>query len=323
MSFLEVKRVSRDFGEGNKALDDFQISIEEGQILSIIGESGSGKSTLLRVIAGLEKKDEGEVWLDGEKVLGPDEKLVPGYAEIQLVHQQLNLYPNSTVEENIARPLLLFDKGYAGERLETLLSLFQLGSLKGRLPRQLSGGQQQKVAIARALSSEPKVLLMDEPFSNLDSIQKREILEELREIFSTLNVTVVWVTHDLFDAMAISDDLCVIKKGKPIQKGKIADLYAEPNSLYVASLFGPINEIPDAHHLYLRSISVKLFPKPANNLLPGKVISSRFMPRFNLLHIGVTGLEKEWQAEDEHRMYKPGDEVFLSYEQGDVLKLNA
>jgi ABC-type sugar transport system ATPase subunit len=322
MRILEINHINKTFEDGTKALDQFQLSIEEGQVLSIIGESGSGKSTLLRALAGLETLDSGEIILQGEKILGPNEKLVAGYEEIQLVHQQFKLYPNSTVEENIARPLLLFDKDYTRERLDTLLELFQLFPMKDRLPKQLSGGQQQKVAIARALSLEPKLLLMDEPFSQLDPIQKRDLLEELRGIFASLSTTVIWVTHDLLDALAISEHLCVMRNGRPIQLGTASELYRQPCSLYVAALFSPINKIPSQNGHYVRSGVLKLHRNNAHGRVMAQVVSARFLPMHNLIKAQLHQNGGFWMAEDPSRAFKVGDTVFLSFPEEEIMEFN-
>ncbi len=321
MCILEVNQIIKSFEHGTKALDNFKLSLEKGQVLCIIGESGSGKSTLLRAIAGLESLDSGTIMVQGEKILGPDEKLVPGYEEIQLVHQQFQLYPNSTVEENIARPLLLFDKEYTRERLDTLLKLFKLFPMKDRRPKQLSGGQQQKVAIARALSIEPKLLLLDEPFSQLDPIQKRDLLEELREIFASLSTTVILVTHDLLDALAISEHLCVMRRGKPVQVGTTAELYKYPNSFYVAALFSPINKIPSRNGHYVRPGALKLYRENAKGRIPAQVVFARFLPNHNIIKLKLHEFGGSWLAEDPSRAFEVGDNVYISYPTQEILKL--
>jgi ABC-type Fe3+/spermidine/putrescine transport system ATPase subunit len=316
MTFLTLTGIQKAYQEGNPVIQDFSISVPKGQILGLIGESGSGKSTLLKIIAGLENREQGEVFLDGQRVKNPKETLVPGHEEIQLVHQEYQLYPNSTVAENIGRPLLLFDQDYRQKRLEFLLDLFGLQLHKNKLPRQLSGGQQQKVAIARALSMEPKVLLLDEPFSSLDSIQTRELIDELREMFRLLDVTVLFVTHELTHALQLSDELLILRKGKIIQKGYAEKLYAKPKSVYAAKLFSHLNSLPEKPRNYIRPSAVKLL---RSNGIPAKVIHKIYLASHNQLTVSINHGQVHWIVEDRFRKFEVGERIFLKYNDADVL----
>lgn len=319
MTFLSIKHIHKQYDEDNHALSNFSLQLEKGEAWSIVGESGSGKSTLLRIVAGLESQDSGEVYMNGGKILNPTEKLVPGYEEIQLIHQQHNLYPNSTVAENIVRPLLLFDKAYKEERLELLLELLHLKLHRDKLPRELSGGQQQKVAIARALSIEPEVLLLDEPFSSLDNIQKRELLAELKAIFRELEVTVLLVTHDIDDAMTMTDNLCIIKNGEIVQKGKTQEIHQKPNSYYIAKLFTELNPLPGQKDFYIRPSDLVLGEPAAG--IGGMVSDSHYLVAHNLLSVAVDGASEQWTVEDKAREYKKGDRIYIRWDQEKVLYL--
>ena len=178
MSYFSLRTLTKSY-DSHVALQEFNLELAKGEFVSIIGESGSGKSTLLRIAAGLLTQTGGEVLLDGKKIENPEQKLVPGYDEIKLIHQDYQLFPNTSVEENITRPLLNYEENYRNQRVGHLLDRLGLTPYKDRLPRQLSGGQQQKVAIAQALAVEPEVLLLDEPFSHLDAIQKRKLIYDL------------------------------------------------------------------------------------------------------------------------------------------------
>ena len=318
MSFLLLEGLRKRYPDApGMALEDFSLSLLKGQRLAIIGESGSGKSTLLRIIAGLEVQDEGIVSLNGDSILNPAQKLVAGYDEIQLIHQQFKLYPFSTAEENIKRPLIQYDKKYAEERTSILLELFGLTDKKDRLPKQLSGGEQQKVAIARALSLEPEVLLLDEPFSNLDAIQKRVLLEELHDIFEEINLTVIWVTHDLSDALAVADELCVMRAGKIVQQGKADELFRKPKSRYVASLFSRLNPIPKENNKYIRPQHVDL-DAPGTGI-EGIVKKCQFRLGYNHLTVLLEDKNISWSIQDRKREFKVGDRVGLTYNEKDVL----
>ncbi|GAB3653982.1 ABC transporter ATP-binding protein [Echinicola sediminis] len=309
MSFLKVSEVSKQYDEKNVALEKFSLQVPRGGIVSMVGESGSGKSSLLRIIAGLEVQSSGVVHLGDQKILNPQQKLVPGYDEIQLIHQEYKLYPSSTVEENIARPLLLYDKDYQKQRVEELLGLLSLKEHRNKKPKQLSGGQQQKVAIGRALSIEPEVLLLDEPFSSLDAIQKRELIEELKVIFEGLEVTVIFVTHDVDDALLMSEQLLIIQKGKMIQQGNVREIFRKPANEYVAKLFGYLNPVPGEKKTYIRPSDISFGESKG---LQAKVVKQQYLIHYNLLTLEVEG-GMTWKVDDASRNYEVGDEVFLSF----------
>lgn len=319
MTFLSIQHIFKQYDKDNHALTDFSLQVKKGEAWSIVGESGSGKSTLLRIVAGIESQDSGEVYVNGDKILNPTQKLVPGYEEIQLIHQHHNLYPNSTVAENISRPLLLFDRVYKEERLELLLQLLHLKAHRDKLPRELSGGQQQKVAIARALSIEPEVLLLDEPFSSLDNIQKRELLAELKAIFRDLEVTVLLVTHDIDDAMTMTDNLCIIKKGEIVQKGKTYEIHQNPGNYYIAKLFTELNPLPGQEDVYIRPSDLVL--ETGDVGVSGIVSEAHYLVAHNLLSVAVDGVSQQWIVEDKARKYKKGDRIYFSWDQEKVLYL--
>lgn len=317
MSFFSIRQISKNY-DTQTALHEFSLELEKGQFYAIVGESGSGKSTLLRIMAGLETQSTGEVWLKDQKIENPAQKLVPGYDEIKLIHQDFQLNSNSTVEENISRPLLQFDKAYSKDRLVRLLFEFGLEGLKDRFPRQLSGGQQQKVAIAAALAVEPDVLLLDEPFSSLDAIQKYKLISELKELFLEMGTTVVFVTHDLDDALRLTDNLIILQKGKVVQKGGSQELCEHPKTRYVARLFSPINLIPDRFNSYLRPSDVRIRTKGE---ILGHVVAQRYLVHYNSLEIRLKNGGQIWEVDDPFRKYKIGDRVYLHFDEEKVLIL--
>ncbi len=306
MSFFTLRNVSKSFEK--KVLQDFSIDLEKGEILSLVGESGSGKSTLLRIMAGLQDYESGQVILDEQTILSPNKKLVPGYDEIQLIHQDYGLYPSSTVLENLKRPLLAYDAAYANERIIKILRLLGLEGLENKLPRQLSGGQQQKVAIGRALSIEPSVLLLDEPFSSLDTIQTRELIIDLKIIFKSLSMTVVFVTHDIDDAIQMSDRVVIIQNGRLIQEGNAVELYQNPKSLYVAKLFSHLNCIDKNLKQYIRPSDIGLFK---SNGIRAEILDKKHLIHYDLLTVRSEKLVEVWQVEDKERRFQIGDKVYL------------
>lgn len=317
MSYFSVQQVSKSYDE-QVALHPFSLELDQGDFLAIVGESGSGKSSLLRIMAGLEVQDAGEVFLDGNPVLNPNQKIVSGYDEIKLIHQNFHLYPNSSVEENLSRPLLHYEKNYAKNRVEKLLKLLGLKEYRDRMPRQLSGGQQQKVAIGKAMSVEPDILLLDEPFSSLDTIQTQRLISELKVIFLEMGTTVVFVTHDLDDALRLTDNLIILQKGKVVQKGTSRELCEAPKSKYVARLFSAINKLPKSEGSYIRPADVKLRTKGG---LLGHVVDSRFLVHFNSLQIKLKDSELVWEVDDPQRKYEVGDRVYLNWDQSKVMEL--
>ncbi|WP_215223161.1 ABC transporter ATP-binding protein [Echinicola shivajiensis] len=317
MSFLKVSQVTKQYDEQNIALQEFSLQVHKGGVVSMVGESGSGKSSLLRIIAGLEVQNSGVVHLGGQKILNPKEKLVPGYDEIQLIHQEYKLYPNSSVEENIARPLLLYNKDYQRQRVEELLDLLSLKEHRDKKPRQLSGGQQQKVAIGRALSIEPEVLLLDEPFSSLDAIQKRELIEELKVIFEELDVTVIFVTHDVDDALMMSEELMIIQKGKLIQQGNVRDIFRKPINEYVAKLFGNLNRIPGEKKTFIRPSDLLI---DDNEGFTARVQKQQYLIHYNLLTVSLEGKDVQWKVEDTARKYQEGDKIKLGYDKMKLIR---
>lgn len=317
MSYLKIKNVSKSYDNGPSALRDIAFSLDKGEVVSMIGESGSGKSTLLRIIAGLENQDAGEVYLEDKKILNPSQKLVSGYDEIKLIHQDHHLYPNSTVEENIARPLLLYNKEYRNERVEFVLKMLNLVSYRNKYPKQLSGGQQQKIAIGRALSIEPEILLLDEPFSSLDAIQKRDLIEEMRHIFEDSEMTVVFVTHDLDDALLMSNSLYILQKGRLVQHGTPNEIYRKPKSLYTAQLFSHLNPLLNSNKSYIRPSDVSLSYEGKG--LTGTVINSQYLIHYNLLTVALDNGEVIWKIEDFQRKYEKGEKLIIRYEEEKVL----
>ncbi|GAB4015748.1 ABC transporter ATP-binding protein [Spirosoma sp. KCTC 42546] len=225
------------------AVRNVSITLEPGQIMALVGASGSGKSTLLNLLAGLADADTGEVRLNDERILGPSEVLVPGHNDIRLVHQEYQLMPNVSVRENIAYALRFFEKSYRDFRVNELLKLCRLTDVQDRIPRQVSGGEKQRTAIARAIADKPAVLLLDEPFSHLDLPNRlivRDLLFDLvrHEGTGSRSTSCLFVTHDASDALSIADTLGILRDGKLIQLGAPVDIYHRPVTAYAARMTG-------------------------------------------------------------------------------------
>ncbi|MGC8626159.1 MAG: ABC transporter ATP-binding protein [Acidimicrobiales bacterium] len=225
-----------------KALDGFSIDIGPGELLALLGPSGCGKTTVLRVLAGLETAASGRVLLDGQDV-----GAVPAQRRnIGMVFQSYSLFPNMTVLENVAFGLRLRKvvSLQRKARALSLLEMVELSEMADRYPHQLSGGQQQRVALARALAIEPRVLLLDEPLSALDAKVRVQLREQIRALQRRLAITTVFVTHDQDEAMSIADRVAVMRAGRLEQVAPPVELYAEPQTAFVAEFVGTMNRLP-------------------------------------------------------------------------------
>ena len=239
-SSIVFEGVGKSFG-GVPAVRDVSFTIAAGSLVTLLGPSGCGKTTTLRLIAGLETPTAGRILIGGEDVTG----LAAAERNVSLVFQSYALFPHMTVLDNVAygpsvsgRPRQVAQAA-ARASLETL----GLAALEHRLPSELSGGQQQRVAIARALVLEPSVLLFDEPLSNLDARLRRQVREEIRDLQRRLDITVVYVTHDQEEALAVSDRIIVMHDGRIAQDGRPRDLYERPLDTFVASFMGEANRV--------------------------------------------------------------------------------
>jgi iron(III) transport system ATP-binding protein len=244
--YLTLENLSKVFpSRGNVgevvAVHDVNLDIQKGELVTLLGPSGCGKTTTLRMIAGFEFPTEGRIVLDGLEI----NSLPPHKREMSMVFQSYALFPHLTVFENIAYGLNVqrLNQKTIAERVGRVLDLVHLQGYGDRAPGQLSGGQQQRVALARALVMEPKVLLMDEPLSNLDAKLREEMRTEIRRIQKTLNITSVYVTHDQIEAMTLSDRIVVMNEGVIEQIGSPVEIYRFPNSRFVANFIGRANFI--------------------------------------------------------------------------------
>lgn len=221
------------------AVQDVNLEIQEGELITLLGPSGCGKTTTLRMVAGFEFPSAGRIVLDGQEI----NSLPPHKRDMSMVFQSYALFPHLTVFENVAYGLNVqrLNKKTIAERVGRVLDLVHLQGYGDRAPGQLSGGQQQRVALARALVMEPKVLLMDEPLSNLDAKLREEMRTEIRRIQRELNITSVYVTHDQIEAMTLSDRIVIMNEGLIEQVGTPVEIYRFPNSRFVANFIGRAN----------------------------------------------------------------------------------
>ncbi|REK75702.1 ABC transporter ATP-binding protein [Paenibacillus paeoniae] len=216
MSFVTIKGLSYAYpGTTSNVLSNFSLEMEQGEVVGLLGQSGSGKSTLLRLIAGLEMPKQGEIIIQGAVMVNPHSFVQPERRGVGMVFQDYALFPHMTVSQNIAFGLRGLGRGQRKDRVADMLELVKLADYGRRYPHELSGGQQQRVAFARALAPSPKLLLMDEPFSNLDADLKSRIREELKELLHLSGITSILVTHDHEDAAALCDRIIRMPSSLP------------------------------------------------------------------------------------------------------------
>ena len=279
MAKVELKNLSKTYDKKILALEDINLTIEDGQFFVLLGPSGAGKTTTLRCIAGLEKIDSGSVLFDNEPVTEDQ----PASRDVSFVFQQFSLYPHYTVYENLAFPLRSPMRKLPEEeikmKIENIAKMLKISNKLKNKATELSGGEMQRVAIGRALVRKPNIYLMDEPLSSLDAKLRESLRIELKNIQTNLNATILYVTHDQAEATTLADKIGVLKEGKIVQIGTPEEIYENPNSIYVSQRLGSpkINVLPGS--LFNINDNTPTFGiRPENILLgvgkySGKIIS--------------------------------------------------
>ena len=332
-TIIALKNISVEF-DGEKVLDDLNLSIRDGEFVTLLGSSGCGKTTTLRLIAGFLEPDSGEVFFDGKSMNG-----VPPYKrEVNTIFQRYALFPHYNVYENIAYGLRVrkVPEKQIREQVTEMLRLVNLQGFEKRNVSRLSGGQQQRVAIARALVLKPKVLLLDEPLAALDLKLRKDMQQELKNIQKQLGITFIFVTHDQEEALSMSDTVVVMNEGKVQQIGTPIDIYNEPQNAFVADFIGESNILDGVMKSdYVASFSGKTFTcvdagfapnedvdivvrpedvdivKPDAGMLRGVVTSVTFLGVHFEIIVDIGGFKWMIQTTDEH---KEGEDVGLYIE---------
>lgn len=342
MSRIELKHIDKYYGD-NHVLRDINLTIEDGDFMTLLGPSGCGKTTTLRMIAGFESPDEGGIWLGGEKI----DELTPDKRDTAMVFQSYALLPHYNIFDNVAYGLKLrkLPKDVIKQKVTDILELVGLTGMEARMTNQLSGGQQQRVALARALVVEPGVLLFDEPLSNLDAKLRVSMRTEIRRIQQKAGITAVYVTHDQSEAMSISDKIIIMNAGKIAQMGTPHEIYYHPVSEFVADFIGDANFLKgkmlrhegevDVVEICGREVrvdgtgdrvavgaetTVVLRPESTvlcdEGILPCEVIVSTFMGAYQLYHVmvGDTKLIIHEYNPKGKKIYNIGDKAGIFFE---------
>jgi ABC-type Fe3+/spermidine/putrescine transport system ATPase subunit len=239
---LQVQNISFAY-DLETVISNVSFNIKKGTNVAIIGESGCGKSTLLKLIYGLYDLKEGEIFCNSKPVLGPKFNLIPGMDQMKYLAQDFDLMPFITVAENVGKFISNIYPEQKKQRIQELLEMVEMTDFAETKTKYLSGGQQQRVALARVLAVEPEILLLDEPFSNIDSFRKGALRRNLFAYLKNKKITCILATHDSIDALSFSDETIVMKEGKVLAHDASPKIYLKPQGKYVASLYGEVNEI--------------------------------------------------------------------------------
>ncbi|MTH54232.1 ATP-binding cassette domain-containing protein [Bacillus mangrovi] len=340
MSSVRMNGVSKQFGD-YKAVDRLELKVGEGEFFTFLGPSGCGKTTTLRMISGFAYPDEGTVYIGDENVT----YTAPEKRDIGMVFQNYALFPHMNVFENVAYGLKMkkFKKAEIKDRVEKYLHMVELGGYESRKISELSGGQQQRIALARSLAMEPRILLLDEPLSNLDAKLRETMRVELKKIQKDLGITTIYVTHDQTEALTMSDKIAVFNKGVCQQISTPETLYDQPANEFVASFIGEANLFPvkkepegisvggstflktgakrsgDFALIRPASISLSKLKLQDLNCFPGTITDKQFYGTHTAYTAAAEGLN--WKINSFHQTeghYQPGDSIFISIHPDDI-----
>ena len=336
MSSVTIRQVTKSFGS-NLILSNFDETFKDGEFVTLLGPSGCGKTTMLRMIAGFEKPTTGEIYIDDTLISSDKVFLPPEKRGVGMVFQSYAVWPHMDVFHNVAYPLTIAKKDRASveRKVAHVLDIVHLSQYAKRYPNQLSGGQQQRVALARALVAEPKLLLLDEPLSNLDAKLRESMRFEIKEIQRNLGITVVYVTHDQTEAMAMSDRVFLINSGVVQQKGTPEEIYRQPVNQFVADFLGKVDFIKGEagggrillHHTEVslpyagdKTGAVEVAIRPENITMSketgdieGTVTAGYYLGDAGDYRVAVGGISLRVITEGRvFREFTPGDKVFLS-----------
>lgn len=338
---LAFENVSHSFSPTVAALHDVSFSVEPGEVLCLLGPSGSGKSTLLRIAAGIEAQTKGRLLLNNEEIAGPNIFLPPERRSIGLVFQDFALFPHLNILDNVRFGLTALSKDEAKKEAMISLSRVGLERYAASYPHALSGGEQQRVALARAIAPRPGVLLMDEPFSGLDSRLKDSVRAETLAILRQSKSTAIVVTHDAEEAMRMGDRIALLNRGRLMQIGTTQEIYNRPSNLFAAGFFSELNvfegrvkggavetplgrfDAPDIADDSVASVAVRLSAfdvSQEHGEIQARIISRRFLGVVELLELAIQGIETPVRARVRCGVLSGSEtDIWLTIRKSDVL----
>lgn len=337
MSYIVFENIEKYYGE-NHVLKNTNLSIPQGEFVTLLGSSGCGKSTLLRCLAGLEVVTSGRIFLDGEDVtfLNPKDR------DIGMIFQQYSLFPNMNIYNNISFGLRMkkAKKDTIDDLVKDTLKMVDLQGYEKRYPYQLSGGEQQRVALARCIVTKPKVLLLDEPLSAIDAKLRKSLQSRIKEIHKELNMTSIFVTHDQDEAMTMSDTIHIMKDGIIEQSGNPFEIYSNPKTIFTAAFVGNYNileseqffklinqEYSDHPRIVIRPETIEISPieleeSKESYIIPGKIID--ILPQGNIIRYTVDINSVSLKVDvlfDDLELYALGQEVYLKLKKNHCIGL--
>ena len=307
---LKVSNLTKFYKKNDPLIESLNFSVEKGEIVSFLGESGVGKTTFLKCLSGLENINSGSIILNNQVLNNENLFIKPQDRKIGFVFQDYPLFPHLNLKDNI---IFNLDRQYV-DKLEYMLTLTNLSNLTNRFPHELSGGEQQRACIARALIREPELLLLDEPFSNLDAAIKQSIRDEIYSIIKTTKTTTILVTHDINDSLNIADKILVFKAGKLQQYDNPEEIYCKPANCYCARILGDINQYSVGEKLYyIRPEKIKIVKESKIKLFIEK---SEFQGK----EYSITARYKKdiWSIFSTIP-YKKGDQIFVDFNHNDLI----
>lgn len=333
---LSIHNISRRFGPV-AALDKVSLDIRSGEIVCLVGHSGCGKSTLLRIIAGIEDIDDGQIVLNSETVCGDGVFVEPEHRSVGFMLQDYALFPHMTARQNIGFGLKKLGRQEAAARVDDIIARLGLAPLANRYPHMLSGGEQQRIALARTLAPRPSILLMDEPFSNLDRGLRDDIRTETVSLLRRLGTTAIIVTHDPEEALAIGDRVVLMHKGGVVEAGTGEAIYATPHTAYAAGFFSQVNRLPARRNGEWLETPLGRLPAPAqpgpadvfvrpralilgSSGVPALIQSRKVLGEIEEWHFAIDGLDQPLVMRTTARHAgEPGDMVNISMDPSDVI----